>query len=162
MAVAAVSRKGIGGRPPVWTPEKRRDAQIRLCAELSRGRSLRSICADEDMPSTCTAQEWLAEDLEFATQYARARERQADFYADEITEIADSEADPNKARVRIDARKWVASKLKPKTYGDRLQLDGDLNVKMSDDQLDARISQLLGKTGAGAVIGGTGAAETSS
>lgn len=28
-------------------------------------------------------------------------------------------------RLRMDARKWVASKLKPKKYGDKLALAGD-------------------------------------
>ncbi len=57
-------------------------------------------------------------------QYARAREEQADFYADEIVTIADTEPDAATARVRVDARKWVASKLKPKRYGDKLALGG--------------------------------------
>ncbi len=58
-------------------------------------------------------------------RYARAREEQADFYADEIITIADTEPDAAIARVRIDARKWTASKLRPKVYGDRVQHGGD-------------------------------------
>ena len=42
-----------------------------------------------------------------------------DFYAEDVVEIADNEPDPVKARVRVDARKWIASKLLPKKYGDR-------------------------------------------
>ena len=34
--------------------------------------------------------------------------------------IADNEEDINRAKVMIDARKWTASKLKPKKYGDRI------------------------------------------
>ena len=55
----------------------------------------------------------------------RAREKQADFYADEIITIADTEPDAAIARVRIDARKWTASKLRPKVYGDRVKHSGD-------------------------------------
>ncbi len=58
-------------------------------------------------------------------RYARARGEQADFYADEIITIADTEPDAAIARVRIDARKWAASKLRPKVYGDKVQHGGD-------------------------------------
>jgi hypothetical protein len=67
---------------------------------------------------------WLAEHKEFLPLYVRAREDQADTLVDEILEIADDSAlDPNERCVRIDARKWIASKLKPKTYGDKVQTD---------------------------------------
>ena len=57
---------------------------------------------------------------EFAEQYARAREVQAETLADEIVSIADEDGDPQRQRLRVDARKWVASKLKPKRYGDKV------------------------------------------
>lgn len=72
------------------------------------------------MPSITTVMKWLAENEKFAEQYARARLAQQDTYADEITFIADTEPDPKRARVRIDARKWHASKLAPKKYGDKI------------------------------------------
>jgi hypothetical protein len=55
---------------------------------------------------------------EFLEQYARARELQTDIFIDEIIDIADStENDVQRDRLRIDSRKWIASKLKPKKYG---------------------------------------------
>jgi len=88
------------------------------------------------MPEKRTVLKWLASLPEFVTQYAHAREAQADAYADEIAEIADDgkrdytvDADGvafvdhdhiARARLRVDARKWIASKLKPKKYGDKL------------------------------------------
>ena len=101
------------------------------------GKSLRAISAIDGMPSTTAIIKWLNQHEEFAAQYARAKEAQADYYADEIVEIADTEEDAAKARVRVDARKWVASKLRPKKYGDRQQLEhsgpdgGALRVEMS-------------------------------
>ena len=92
----------------------------RICEELANGKSLRTVCKGKDMPSPLTVRRWLAKDETFRTQYAQAREEQADFHADELIEIADTEPDPNRARVRIDARKWVASKLRPKVYGERV------------------------------------------
>ena len=97
-----------------------------ICAQIVEGKSLREICLHEDAPSVSTIFKWLGESKSFAEKYARAREAQQDTYADEITYIADTEPDHNKARVRIDARKWHASKLAPKKYGDKLGLtDGD-------------------------------------
>jgi hypothetical protein len=66
----------------------------------------------------------LKEKPEFSAQYARAREDQAEAHADRIIEIADDETiDANHKRIMVDARKWVASKLKPKRYGDKLDLE---------------------------------------
>lgn len=47
------------------------------------------------------------------------------FQAEEIVIIADSCTDPHKARLQIDARKWYASKLAPKKYGDKLDLNAN-------------------------------------
>jgi hypothetical protein len=124
------------GRHSVYTPE----LAARICARLASGESLRAICADEDMPPESTVREWAVDDREgFAAQYARAREAQADFHADEIIEIADSAEDAQLGRLRVDARKWVASKLAPKRYGERLDVahSGDVHLAMGnlDDKL---------------------------
>jgi hypothetical protein len=64
---------------------------------------------------------WLNKHEVFRNNYARAKECSADFHADKILEVAeDGKLNPNDKRVRIDAMKWVASKLKPKSYGDRV------------------------------------------
>lgn len=68
---------------------------------------------------------------DFAEHYARARDDQGDSLFDEITDIADEKPDGSmdvqafnsRQRLRIDARKWAASKLKPKKYGDRIDLN---------------------------------------
>lgn len=110
-----------------------------ICEQLVEGKSLRSLCRDEDMPSVSTVCRWLASNPEFREQYARAREMQADALFDEILDISDDcsddlveddEGDKNvvrgngvavqRAKLRVDARKWMASKLQPKKYGDKL------------------------------------------
>jgi hypothetical protein len=76
------------------------------------------------MPCEATVFNWLKAFPEFLEQYARAKEECADALADEMLDIADDAAkaasgDPIPgARLRIDTRKWIASKLKPKKYGD--------------------------------------------
>lgn len=116
-----------------------------ICIRIGEGESLRSICRDEGMPDKSTIFDWLRKYPEFADQYARAREDQADTLADEIIAIADEtpEITPvyNKdgevvdikldnayiswQKNRIDARKWTAMKLKPKKYGDKVTHSGD-------------------------------------
>jgi hypothetical protein len=99
------------------------EAADRICEEIVQGKSLRQLCAADDMPAVSTIFKWMADFPAFSEQYARAKDEQAELLADEIISIADSEGDPQKARVKIDARKWVASKLKPKKYGDKTQLE---------------------------------------
>lgn len=69
-----------------------------------------------------------------AERYARARELNADILVDEAKDIADSDIDPQVARNRIDIRKWIASKHRPKVYGERI----DLNVSQTISILEAR------------------------
>lgn len=110
------------GRPSGFTQETA-DA---ICERLADGESLRSICRDDEMPATSTVCKWLGQFPEFAEQYARAREAQADSLFDDVLEIADN-ATPeeiHQARLRIDARKWMAGKLRPKKYGEKLELNG--------------------------------------
>ncbi len=107
------------GRPSIFTPE----LGALICERIAAGESLVKITSDEDMPARAAVYEWLSQDASFADKYARAREDQADTYADQIVAIADEEPDPNRARVRVDARKWVAAKLKARKYGDRTTLE---------------------------------------
>jgi hypothetical protein len=141
-----------------YSKEERQEIYDRICVGIAEGSSLRELCAD-GKPSIETIRVWLIEDADFSAQYTRAREAQAEFYADEIIHISDTEPDPAKARNRIDARKWKASKLAPKVYGDKLTLDGELNVTIPDDQLDARVAFLIGKAGTLIFAGGTGETE---
>ena len=99
---------------------------------------MRSICEDPKMPHRTTVLWWLADGKheEFVSQYTRAREAQADHYAEEIIDIADevevearyqgedvtldvSASAVARNRLRVDARKWYASKLVPKKYADK-------------------------------------------
>lgn len=115
-----------------------------ICERLAGGESLRSICAEEGMPSQSMVFRWLGQNEAFREQYAHAREAQADALFDDILEISDDgrndwmarlgEKDAGwavngehiqRSRLRVDARKWMASKLAPKKYGDKLAIGGD-------------------------------------
>jgi hypothetical protein len=133
------------GRPSDYTPELA-DA---ICDKLSNGQSLRSICLADDMPDKRTVFRWLRQHQEFCHQYARAKEESADVLADEILDIADdgtgdmtvdqegnervNNENIQRSRLRVDARKWIASKLKPKKYGDKAEIEhsGTMNHKVA-------------------------------
>ncbi len=92
-------------------------------ARIADGESMRSIGRDPAMPAATTLYDWIEGDDsgKASEQYARARQMQADTHAEEIVRIADDQdIDANSRRVMVDARKWVASKLKPGTYGDKI------------------------------------------
>lgn len=141
------------GRPTEWTEEKKSEQQAYICEQIANGRSLIDICKEDGRPGYSTVLAWRSKDADFQEQYARAREDQADWHADEIVSIADTEPDAAKARNRIDARKWKAGKLKPKTYGDRLNVE-DVTPRVPDEQLAARALDLLRKAGVGLASGG--------
>lgn len=128
----------------------------RICDRIAGGESLRSICSDDDMPSKEAVRKWLAKDAggELVAQYARARDAQADAIFDEIIDIADNAANDwmeengkdavgyqlngehiQRSKLRIDARKWMAGKLRPKVYGDKLDLDvkGGITITIADE-----------------------------
>jgi hypothetical protein len=124
------------GRPSSY----KKDIAAEICARLVEGESLKSICRDPLMPDIKTVYLWMAQNEEFLHQYARAKEDQADTMQEEILDIADTEpvqvvddkgiaridsGHVNWMRLRIDSRKWIAAKLKPKKYGDRQILAGD-------------------------------------
>lgn len=98
------------------------DLICNILATSSKGLQ-RIIDPDPAMPSYRTWMAWMNKDQEVRMKYACAREQQAEFLADEILEIVDTEEDSAKARVRMDARKWAASKLAPKKFGDKLNAE---------------------------------------
>lgn len=128
------------GRPPFEFTEEIAD---RILQGIAGGNSLVSILKeDEELPSYTTVMKWLRQNPEFAANYARAREDQADHDADKIGDIAErvvkGEVDPNAARVAIDAYKWAAGKRKPKVYGEKMMVGGsaDMDPIKTTTQLD--------------------------
>lgn len=106
---------------------------------------MRSISRDESMPAISTMFKWLREHDEFSKQYTRAKEESADALVEEMLDIADDgtndwmerldgEGAPigwqlngehvQRSRLRVESRKWIAAKLKPKRYGDKMVHEG--------------------------------------
>ena len=110
-----------------------------ICERIADGESLRSICASDDMPAKSTVFKWLTQQKGFADQYAHAREAQADTLFDEMLDIADDARNDwmerngkddagweangehiQRSKLRLEDRKWMAGKLRPKKYGDKI------------------------------------------
>jgi len=111
------------GRPSDYTKEKG-DLICQRVATHDCG--LPKLCAMyNDMPSEMAIQRWRYENLEFRLKYAQAKMLQADLLAEQCLQIADESTPENVAvdRLRVDSRKWLASKLLPKQYGDKLLLE---------------------------------------
>ena len=115
-----------------------------ICERIAQGASLVRILKDEEMPGYTTISRWLEKDEVFRANYARARERQADHYADEIVEIGDTSDDPAKARLQMDARRWYAGKLKPKVYGDKqnVEVSGKDGAALIPEKSNTEIAQV--------------------
>src|SRR6476620_379009 len=132
---AAILKQPRGrGRPTAYSDE----IADTICRRISLGESLVSVTNDPEMPCRTAVYDWISERHEFADKYARARQAQAEGYIDEIISISDGVAGctdsavVNAARLAIDTRKWVASKLLPKKYGDKIGIDstGSLTIKI--------------------------------
>lgn len=125
------------GRPSIYTPELARS----ICLRIAAGESVRSISRDENMPAESTIRSWAVDDIEgFNAQYTRAIQIRAVGWAEEIIEISDDGSqdtyiDPAtgqertnheivaRSRLRTDNRKWMLSKVLPKVYGDKLDVN---------------------------------------
>ena len=119
------------GRPSSYTDAK---AEL-ICERIASGETLVAVCRDADMPTERTVYNWLDKNENFFRDYERARERQAERWAAEIVELADSvlgerDSSPavHAARLAVDARKWVVSRLLPKKYGDRVGVESSGNI----------------------------------
>jgi hypothetical protein len=137
------------GRPAIYSQELA-DA---ICSQLAEGISLRTVCRAEGMPDKSTVFKWLREIPEFTDQYARAKEESADALVEDILDIADDGSNDwmelldsegeikgwrengealQRSRLRVDTRKWIASKLKAKKYGDKQQVEHSGSVALEN------------------------------
>lgn len=152
-----------GGRPTSYSPE----LADKICEEIVLGFSLRTICKKESMPCVSTIFNWLRTNESFLEQYEKAKESQADSLAEEILDIADDGTNDwmerqnkdgstyialnvehvQRSRLRVDARKWIASKLKPKKYGDSAMVkiggDGGDAIKIDNKDVTQQILKMI-------------------
>lgn len=122
------------GRPEDFTLEKGKF----ICEVIATStKGLRWLHKNiEGFPAPETIYKWRFNHEEFRKQYTEAYKHKADLLAEEITDISDAtqedyiESDHGavfstenyqQRRLRIDTRKWIACKLLPKVYGDKVE-----------------------------------------
>jgi len=135
----------------------RSDAVIDAILErVANGESLNKICSEPNMPTRKSMYVWLKADAVLLAAYELAIAMRAEKMAEEIVDLADERPPIDEEtgkmdsawvtwqKLRVDARKWTTSKLLPKKYGDRLNVDSE--VKTSGDEyleiLNRRMAQL--------------------
>jgi hypothetical protein len=111
-----------------------------ICYKIEvEGLALRNVLKLENTPSSRTFSKWLREDVNKVKQYTRATDGRADKIFEDILNIADATAEDiitsdegqpitnhnviQRDRLRVDTRKWYLSKLNPKKYSDKIQVD---------------------------------------
>ena len=108
------------GRPTKMTNE----VQAEILTRISTGESLRKVCSDKHLPAAQNVFKFIYSNEEFREQYEKSRQEQAEWLGEEIVDIADNDTgDTQRDRLRIDARKWVMSKMLPKKYSDKIDVD---------------------------------------
>ena len=126
-----------------YKPEEIEEKFDIILSNIRKGSSLRTALNEFGMPNADTFYKWIESDTTKAERYARACEDRADIIFDEIIQIADDSSGDIKvndkgqemmdsefvqrSRLRVDARKWIVSKLNPKKYGDRMEVDNKLS-----------------------------------
>lgn len=152
------------GRPSDYNQE----LADRFCELISNGNSLRTACTDSDMPAPATIFKWMREHEDFLKQYEKATQERTEAMAEELLDIVDDGSNDymmrtgkdgseswqlngeniQRSRLRADTRKWLMAKMKPKKYGDKIDMttNGE-NInkakELTDEELNARISQYL-------------------
>jgi len=134
------------GRPILYNDEM----AFAICGLIAKGYS---VCKTADTVGigTSTVYAWLRVYPKFLDMYEKAKEDQADLLAEQILEICDDGRNDwmevndkgneaykvngehvQRSRLRVDARKWMASKLKPRKYGESSRLQAE--VKNTSDR----------------------------
>jgi hypothetical protein len=128
------------GRPSTYS--RRLAGQI--CDRLADGTPLTVICRAADMPDARTVRRWQHKHPEFCPLILRSREWAADALADQILLIAENlKGDVARDRVRIAARMWLASKLGPKRYGDKVS--AEVTLLTNEQMLASHLARFGGQ-----------------
>jgi len=141
----------------------------KICDEIEAGESVAEICRQDGMPKRKTVYQWLAKYPDFMEKYRASKMAGVEALVDQMMDIANDASEDFKrdddgcvlldkkgnrvidgehvqrSRLKIDTIKWVATKLVPRLYGDKTQVEhtGEVGVKaLSDEQLKLKIISL--------------------
>ena len=153
----------VRGRPLTYT----QDIADEICLRMACGESLRSICREEKFPSHVTVLRWALENREgFSNQYTRAREIQAETFADQLVDIADDGSNDwmqrankkgdveivldrehvTRSELRLKTRQWIASRILRKKYGDKADKESEVPDEDRKIIIEGGLPQVNGNT----------------
>jgi hypothetical protein len=129
-----------------------REVWPKMLERITEGKSLMSATKEANM-SYATAMYQLRNNPELQSKYREATAERGDYLADELVDLADemppADLDPslinawvNRQRLRIDARKWSASKLRPKMWGDKIDVSvthTQISIVQALEQAESRL-----------------------
>lgn len=125
-----------------YSVEQKEEIINKVLFEIENGLSLRKAILKLDIVNRDTFNEWIKADESISDQYVKATDKRADVIFEEILDIADDSSNDfittdigdgiqvekfnsehvQRSRLRVDARKWVLGKMKPKVYGDKIDM----------------------------------------
>ena len=142
------------GRPTTYTPELAKYVCDMIATHECGLSKLTKMY--ERFPDKSTIYLWMHAHEEFSHQYLEARKSQACVLADSMLDIPDNiptfeDKDGveridsgmlGRAKIELEALKWHASKMAPKIFGDKQQIE---TVTHENDQLKAELAELRAK-----------------
>ena len=142
------------GKRTDYSPAEKQYIVGRLCIHLSEGGTLKTFCdSDKAAPDISTLYNWVSTSSDFRERIEFARETCADSLASDALTIADEAQDAiepatvNAAKLRVETRKWLASKYKPRVYADHVetQITGRVTIEhtITDDERAQALARIM-------------------
>lgn len=112
----------MAGRPTIYSDELTDE----FCQRVVSGRSILSVCRDDDMPAQDTIYRWKRENPAFSEKLAQARDERLEAYADRMVALGDrvieeADFDPQRCNAAVNAIDKAARLQAPKQ---RMELTG--------------------------------------
>jgi len=142
-----------------YSQEEKESIFKEVFKRIANGEALREVLKDKHLPGTETFYKWIEEDSDKAKQYAHATTERANSIFEDILEISDNGTNDTftvegeertdheviqRSKLRVDTRKWMLSKMNPKKYGDRIEIETK-EGQLSDQERAKRIKELTDK-----------------
>lgn len=111
-----------------------------IFARIAKGETLTHICKEEGMPSAVTFMQWIQYDDDVRERYYRAKEVQAEYFSEEILDIADDSTSDimqgfdrkgkpipmvnyenvKRSELRIKARQWLMERVRSTRFNEKV------------------------------------------
>lgn len=120
----------------------------RVLTEITRGRTLKSIVADDLRDIDYDAfWRWIKRDSRRHERYKEAKELRTEWWAGRIIEIAEADdalEDVARSKLKIDTYKWLMGADNRKTYGEskQIELSTSISITAALEQARSRVAAL--------------------